>query len=162
MQSFDVVTTIGVAPDVAFDLARDMGLHAASVGRGNERPVAGVIHGLIGPGEQVTLRATHFGVRFTLTSRVTAFDRPRRFVDEQVRGPLRSWHHTHDFEAAPAGTVMTDRIRFAAPFGPLGWLVERLVLRRYLRRLITHRAAWLKAEAERRHHHERRATRWTA
>ncbi len=25
-----------------------------------------------------------------MTSRVTAFDRPHRFVDEQVRGPFRS------------------------------------------------------------------------
>lgn len=38
---------------------------------------------------------------------------------------------------------MTDRIEFTAPFGPLGWLVERVLLRRYLERLIAGRGALL-------------------
>lgn len=42
-----------------------------------------------------------------------------------------------------AGSVMTDRIEFSAPFGPVGWLVERVILRRYLERLIAARGALL-------------------
>ena len=38
---------------------------------------------------------------------------------------------------------MTDRVEFRAPFGPLGRIVERLVLRRYLERLIAERGRFL-------------------
>lgn len=34
---------------------------------------------------------------------------------------------------------MVDRIEFVAPFGPLGRLAEKLVLARYLQRLIERR-----------------------
>lgn len=133
-------------------------MHQASLPGSHERAVAGVTSGLMGLGESVTLRARHFGVPFTLTSRVTACDRPRRFVDRQVRGPVRSWVHEHTYDADPGdsgaagdvvGTVMTDRIAFA-PAGLLGRVVEVAVLARYMRRLIVVRGAYLKAEAERR------------
>jgi hypothetical protein len=38
---------------------------------------------------------------------------------------------------------MTDRVEFTAPFGLLGRLAERLVLRRYLQRLIRERGRFL-------------------
>lgn len=68
--------------------------------------MGGVTAGRIGLGEEVTWRAVHFGLPFTMTSRVTELERPLRFVDEQVRGPFRSFRHEHRFEAtggAPDG-----------------------------------------------------------
>ena len=44
-----------------------------------------------------------------------------RFVDVQLSGPYRLWHHTHEFRPHPdGGTLMTDTVRYALPFGPLG------------------------------------------
>ena len=43
---------------------------------------------------------------------------------------------------------MTDTIRFTAPFGPLGSIVDRLALGMYMERLIVERNAHLKAIAE--------------
>ena len=43
---------------------------------------------------------------------------------------------------------MTDDWEHTAPFGPLGWLADRLVLGRHMRRLLETRNAALKAEAE--------------
>ena len=149
--AFEVVTPVAAPAEVVFDLSLDMDVHQASLPGSHERAVAGVTSGLIGLGESVTLRARHFGVPFALTSRVTEFDRPRRFVDRQVRGPFRSWVHEHAYDPGPAGgTVMTDRIAFRAPAGVLGRAVEVAVLARYMRRLIERRGAYLKAEAERR------------
>jgi hypothetical protein len=45
---------------------------------------------------------------------------------------------------------MTDRLRFDTPLGTIGRLVERLVLRSYIRRLIDQRGSYLKARAEQR------------
>jgi ligand-binding SRPBCC domain-containing protein len=115
-----------------------------------ERAIAGVTSGHIRLGETVTWRARHFGIPFTMTSKVTVLERPRRFVDEQVRGPFRSFHHEHLFERVDSGTRMIDCIRFDAPAGPIGRLVEWAVLASYLEKLIAVRAKYLKAEAERR------------
>lgn len=83
-----------------------------------------------------------------MTSTISAYERPVRFVDEQVRGPFRSWRHEHRFEEHAGGTRMTDVVEFAAPFGPLGGVVAGTVLRAYLRGLILGRNAELKAELE--------------
>lgn len=108
-----------------------------------ERAVGGVTSGLIGEGEQVTWQARHFGVPLRMTSRITALDFPASFVDQQVRGPFTSFRHVHEFEATPTGSIMTDRVEFTAPFGPAGRLVEKLILRRYLERLIRDRGRYL-------------------
>lgn len=87
--------------------------------------------------------AWHFGVPLQMTSRITEMAAPDYFVDEQVRGPFRSFRHVHEFREDAGQTVMVDRIEFAAPFGPLGRLVEKLVLTRYLRKLIEQRSRHL-------------------
>nr|MDT0666204.1 SRPBCC family protein [Micromonospora sp. DSM 115978] len=95
--------------------------------------------GLGDEGQEVTWRARHFGVPITMTSRITALEFPVMFIDEQVKGPFASFRHVHEFQAVPGGTVMTDRVEFKAPFGPLGRVVERLVLGRFFERLIVNR-----------------------
>jgi ligand-binding SRPBCC domain-containing protein len=148
--SFEHVTVIDAPVELVFDLSRDIDVHLASMATSGERAVAGVTSGRIGLGESVTWRARHFGIPFTMTSRVTEYDRPRRFVDEQVAGPFARFRHEHRFDSAGDATVMTDRLDFDAPLGPLGDVVEWVILGRYLRRLIEQRGRFLKAEAERR------------
>ncbi|MDD0857984.1 SRPBCC family protein [Arthrobacter alpinus] len=126
-----------------FDLSRNIDAHTGSMARSRETAVAGVTSGLIGLGQEVSWRAWHFGVPLRMTSRITAMDAPSRFVDEQVKGPFRHFRHIHEFQEGPEGTIMTDRIDFAAPFGPVGRLVEKLVLARYLKRLIETRNQFL-------------------
>jgi ligand-binding SRPBCC domain-containing protein len=136
---FQLVNVVDAAPEVLFDLSLDIDLHVRSMAASNERAVAGVTSGRIGPGQDVTWRARHFGVPLTMSSRITAYDRPARFVDEQIRGPFSRFRHEHLFERVGGGTRMTDRVEFAAPLGPLGRVVEKLVLARYLERLIAER-----------------------
>ncbi len=145
---FEARTEIHAPTETVFDLARDIDLHTESMAGSGERAVRGVTHGLIGLGESVTWRATHFGVPFTMTSRITEFDRPHRFVDEQVSGPFRWFEHQHLFEPVSGGTLMVDRIRFRAPLGPLGRIAERLVLGAYLPKLIAQRNDYLAQVAE--------------
>jgi ligand-binding SRPBCC domain-containing protein len=83
-----------------------------------------------------------------MTVRITAYQRPYRFVDEQVSGPFSRWYHEHVFTPDPrnsSATVMRDVIEFAAPMGVVGAVVSSLILRPYLRRLIAHRNAFLAA-----------------
>ena len=106
-------------------------------------PVGGVTSGLMDDGDEVTWAARHFGIPFRMTSRISAMVPPSRFVDEQVRGPFRYFRHEHLFLTHNDTTLMIDRVNFAAPFGPLGILAERLILARYLRHLIEDRNIFL-------------------
>ncbi len=148
MPRLEIVTEIRAAPERCFDLARDLDLHVRSMASTGERAVAGKTSGWIGPGEQVTWRGRHLGLVHEHTSRITAFDRPRHFRDEMVRGRFSFFRHDHHFEPTPAGTRMRDVVEFASPFGPLGWTVDRLVLARYLRRLLRGRAEVIQRAAQ--------------
>ena len=141
-------TLIRAPAELCFDLSRDIDVHLASTGGTGERAVAGVTSGLIGPGETVTWEATHFFVRQRLTSKITAFDRPRMFVDEMQRGAFRRWHHTHLFEVRDGATLMVDKVEYASPLGLLGKLADALVLEKYMTRLLAERNAYIRKLAE--------------
>ncbi len=44
---------------------------------------------------------------------------------------------------------MIDEVTFRSPLGPLGWLVDCLILTGYLRRLLIGRGEAIRCEAER-------------
>lgn len=132
-----------------FDLSRSIEVHLLGNTHFGEQATAGVSTGLIGMGQSVTWRAKHFGVRQYLTSAITAFEPPTYFQDTMQRGAFRSMQHDHYFTALGAEeTEMRDEFRFSAPLGPLGWLAERIVLRKYMLALLEERNAVVKQVAE--------------
>ena len=148
MAKFRIVTEIAAPIEVCFDLARDIEFHTRSLEGTGERAIAGRTTGLIGLGESVTWEARHLGVRQRLTVDVTAFDRPDYFRDVMTRGAFRSFAHDHRFETRDGRAVMTDEVEFRSPLGPLGWLVDRMFMTGYLRRLLEGRCRAIKGEAE--------------
>ena len=147
--AFELVTVINAELTAVFDLSLSVDAHTESMGGSKEKAVAGVMTGLLGIGDSVTWQARHFGLPFRMTSKIVSWDRPNSFVDEQTRGPFRSWRHQHTFEpAGDGGTRMVDTVVFASPLGPAGRAVDRLVLARYLRRLVEQRNEWLRETFE--------------
>lgn len=108
-----------------------------------ERAIAGVTFGVMHPGDSVTWKARHFGFPITMTSVISQYDAPHRFVDEQRSGPFRRWWHEHRFEPTTGGTLMTDVVEFESPAGSIGRLGNVLVLNRYMTKLLRQRNAWL-------------------
>jgi hypothetical protein len=147
---FECTSVIPLDADDAFDLALDIDVHMGSLAWSNERAVDGVRTGIIGLDETVTWRARHFGITWTMTTVISEWDRPHRFVDRQARGPFAEFVHEHVFEPVDGGVHVTDHVRFAAPLGPLGWIAEQLVLKRYMPKLIVARNEFMIAEARRR------------
>lgn len=141
--TFTIVTRASADPAALFNASLDIDAHVASMAASGERAIGGVTTGSIGLGESVTWRARHFGIWFTMTSEITALERPERFVDEQTSGPFRVFRHEHTFGRAGDTTVMTDTLTVGSPV--FGALAERLVLVPYLRRLIRQRNAHLLA-----------------
>jgi ligand-binding SRPBCC domain-containing protein len=88
------------------------------------------------PGAEIDYRLRLHGLPLKWRSRITAWDPPHRFVDEQIRGPYRTWIHEHTFRPYEGGALVGDRVQYAI-FG--GWLADRLLVRRDLRRIFAFR-----------------------
>ncbi|MEA2459720.1 MAG: hypothetical protein QOC95_2692 [Thermoleophilaceae bacterium] len=74
-------------------------------------------------------------------TRIAVWQPPRRFVDVQLSGPYKLWHHTHEFEPlAGGGTLMRDTVRYALPLGPLGEIAHRALVRRDLESIFDFRS----------------------
>lgn len=148
MPVIELTAAIKAPIERVFDLSRSIDLHVSSTAHTGEEAVGGVRRGLIGLNEDVTWRARHFGVWQTLTTRVTAFDRPAHFRDSMVRGAFQRFEHDHYFEATPAGTIMRDRFDYTAPCGFLGQLADAAFLESYMRRLLLIRNREIQRAAE--------------
>lgn len=146
MPSITLVTDVLAPPERCFAASLSVDSHTASMSASGERAVAGVTSGVLRLGDTVTWQARHLGLPFRMTARITALEAPHRFVDEQVSGPFRRWWHEHRFEPVAGGTRMTDTVKYTSPAGPLGVLVDRMLLTRYLTALLESRNRWL-AEA---------------
>jgi ligand-binding SRPBCC domain-containing protein len=84
------------------------------------------------PGALIEYRLTLHRVPVRWLTRIEEWEPGQRFVDVQVKGPYRFWHHTHTFEARNGGTIVRDEVRYTLPLGPLGELAHRLFVRRDL------------------------------
>ncbi|TQS46602.1 SRPBCC family protein [Cryptosporangium phraense] len=145
-----MTTTLVHAPvELVFDLARDVREHTSAMAHTGERVVApGRLSGLLDAGDLVCFRARHFGLWLGLDARVVSMEAPTTFSDEQVRGPFASLRHDHFFAPTGAGTLVTDRIGWRSPLGPVGRLADEVAVRRQLLGILTARNTHLKRRAE--------------
>ncbi len=60
------------------------------------------------------------GIPFGWRTRIEEWEPGRKFVDTQLSGPYKLWHHTHEFIPMAGGTLLRDRVRYQVPFGWLG------------------------------------------
>jgi ligand-binding SRPBCC domain-containing protein len=70
------------------------------------------------------------GVPMRWLTEIEVWEPPCRFVDNQLRGPYKLWHHEHRFAERDGGTLISDRVDYALPFGVLGQIVHGLIVRR--------------------------------
>jgi ligand-binding SRPBCC domain-containing protein len=81
-----------------------------------------------------------FGIPMPWKSRIIGYRPPEQFTDVQLVGPYRSWSHLHTFEQRDGGTLMRDTVTYRLPFGPLGYVVHAIAVRRQLEDIFRYRA----------------------
>lgn len=151
MVRIEEITVIDAPLARCFDLARSIEVHIlGNVHFGeNALAVGDLTSGLIDMGQTVVWRARHFWIWQTLTSKITAFERPVFFEDTMLRGAFQSMRHEHFFRSLPEHhTEMKDVLYFSAPLPILGKLAEVFVLRRYMQNLLHERNMTVKQVAE--------------
>ncbi len=88
-------------------------------------------------GALIEYRLRLHGVPLHWQSEITKWEPPHRFVDEQRRGPYRTWIHEHTFKDSKGGCEVRDFVRYAV-LG--GWVADRLFVGHNVRRIFEYRA----------------------
>lgn len=71
-------------------------------------------------GTLIDYRMSLHGVPLKWRTRIEEWNPGRSFVDLQLSGPYKKWHHTHEFIPMAGGTLMRDRVLYKLPLGWLG------------------------------------------
>jgi ligand-binding SRPBCC domain-containing protein len=88
------------------------------------------------PGTLIDYQIRVHGIPIRWRTEIADWQPPHRFVDRQLCGPYRLWHHTHAFEERDGGTLCLDHVRYR-PRG--GALVHWLFVRRDVERIFNYR-----------------------
>lgn len=144
MTRIDLITHIEAPIQEVFDRSLDIDFHKISVSQTQETAIKGVTSGLIKKGEEVTWRGKHFGLWLTHASKITAYEAPTFFVDEMTKGAFKSFKHEHHFTLIDRMTIMKDVICYETPYGILGSIFDKLLLKNHLEQLITIRNKHIK------------------
>lgn len=80
------------------------------------------------------------GIKTDWVTEITHVDNMRYFVDEQRIGPYSMWHHQHWIEALPnGGVLMSDIVTYQPPFGFLGAIANKIMIRKKLDEIFAYR-----------------------
>ena len=93
-------------------------------------------------GTRIDYRLRLRGIPIRWQSEITTWEPPKRFIDVQRRGPYRLWVHEHRFDERDGMTLAEDLVRYAVPGG---WVVDRLFVRRDVRRIFRYRREKLRS-----------------
>lgn len=143
-----LITKINAPINRCFELSTSIDLHKISASKSKEEAISGRTEGLIVLNETVTWRAKHFGIWHTMEVKISEYDRPIYFIDEMVEGTFKFMKHKHEFRQEGNRTIMIDHFDFASPLGVLGKVVDKLILRRYMRNFLLERNQIIKEFAE--------------
>ena len=95
-------------------------------------------------GQIITYTIQPFGkLPFTWVSEITQFQEPHYFIDVQLFGPYKFWHHEHRFNPIFNGVEMVDTVYYKLPFGFLGKALHTLKVKRDLELIFSYRKAKL-------------------
>ncbi|MDH5203723.1 MAG: SRPBCC family protein [Nitrospirota bacterium] len=73
-------------------------------------------------------------------TKIAEYHPPEMFTDVQVRGPYTLWRHLHTFSSVPEGTLMKDFVSYRIPFGIIGDIFHRVMVRSHLQNIFSYRA----------------------
>ena len=79
------------------------------------------------------------GIKTTWVTEISQVKDKEYFVDEQRVGPYKLWHHQHIVTPVNGGVLMKDIVSYVPPFGFLGVIANKLIIRNKLNEIFNFR-----------------------
>ncbi len=95
----------------------------------------------IGRGTLIRYTISWLGLPLRWESLIARYEKNVVFADEMLKGPYKSWYHTHEFKEVAGGVEMTDRVEYQLPLRWLGRIAHAVMIRRQLEAIFDFRAA---------------------
>lgn len=148
MSSIHLTTFIKAPVERVFDLCRNTTVYKKALEGRKESLVAGTTGILVNAGDTITLSAKHLGKTRMITARVIEMNIPEKFVEEQIKGDLKSFRHEHHFKSVENGTLVIDLVEMEEPRDAIGSVLGKLFMKKYFETLLNKRNALVKLYAE--------------
>jgi ligand-binding SRPBCC domain-containing protein len=92
------------------------------------------------PGMIITYDISPFlNIHFNWVTEITTVKHQEYFVDEQRKGPYRTWHHEHHFKETTGGVLMTDKLYYDIGKSVFGWLAGKLFVDKKVKAIFEYR-----------------------
>ncbi len=148
MSVIHLTTFIKAPVDRVFDLCRNTTIYRKALNNGNESISASASDILIKQGDTLTFSARHLGKVRALTARVIEMEKHQKFVEEQVKGDLKSFRHEHYFKPVENGTIVIDMVELEEPRDAIGGFLGRFFMKKYFEKIFSKRNELIKHYAE--------------
>ena len=85
-----------------------------------------------------------FNLPMKWVTEITHVSEPHFFVDNQIVGPYKIWHHQHKFEELSSRQIlMTDIVSYQPPVPLIDGLMNKLFIRKKLEEIFNYRREFL-------------------
>lgn len=145
MITIRLTTWVNAPLELCFRLATNMKFNSASAS-GSKVADAGAE--TVQVGDTFNRSAWRLGFRMSHISRITDIRPYSYFKEVMGDGSFRQFEHEHHFTPLDDGTRVRSEVRFSVGRGPAALLLERVLLRRYVMKLLTERHMRLKRSVE--------------
>jgi 8-oxo-dGTP diphosphatase len=137
---------VDAPPCTIAGVLRDSVAAAEALGRAGHRLTASVR--LLAPGDEVRVAVRLLpGLRIPLRTRISCVG-ATGVTSVLAAGPLRALAHVTTLTPTPAGTSVSDELRWTGPLGFLGRFADRVLIRHRMRRVLAARAEVVTVRAE--------------
>lgn len=79
------------------------------------------------------------GIPVKWKTEINSVKKEKLFTDRQLKGPYKLWEHTHYFTEKDGGVLMTDEVNYILPFGFLGHIAHKLLVRKKIENIFNFR-----------------------
>jgi ligand-binding SRPBCC domain-containing protein len=143
------LTTFIAAPvERVFDLSRNVSLTKQALLANNILTTGQKTAGLLAEGESVTLQFKLLFKERNWKLELTKMAKPEMYIEEQVKGFLKFYKHSHYFKPCENGSFLIDEISYELKKGLAGEVVDKLVFKNYLLKLLNIKNTSIKQVAE--------------
>ena len=97
-------------------------------------------------GKIITYTIKLFFFRFNWTTEITKVEKNICFIDKQLFGPYKLWHHEHHFKDNQDGTItIIDKVKYKLYFHPFSNLIHSIYIKNKLLQIFSFRNKMMKS-----------------
>lgn len=89
-----------------------------------------------------------FGIPISWKTEIISVEENKSFIDIQIKGPYKKWHHLHTLEEVENGILMKDFVTYELPLGFIGSFIHEILVKKEIENLFKFRTKQIQKHFE--------------